>query len=161
MATLHDTILKHAVQDLGPLPAPRLPPTASVQEALQMLMRARRGAIVVLDGTKPTGIFTERDVVYRLPAALYPSREERRRTPLARVMTANPVTVERRTGLAEALRRMATGGHRHLVVVDDQGDLAGLLNANDIVQFLTDQFPEETMHLPPRLHQHYHRRGGA
>jgi CBS domain-containing protein len=126
-----------------------------------MLMRARRGAVVVLEGTKPAGIFTERDVVYRLPAALYPSREDRRRTPLARVMTASPVTVERRAGLGEALRRMVTGGHRHLVVVDEKGDLAGLLTANDIVQFLTDQFPEETMNVPPRLHQRYHRRGGA
>ena len=56
-----------ALLDLGPLPAPRLTPVATVQQALQFLVRGRRGAIVVVEGLRPVGIFTERDVVYRIP----------------------------------------------------------------------------------------------
>jgi len=56
---------------------------------------------------------------------------------------------------------MVSHHHRHLVVVDRDGDLKGLLTTNDIVQFLTDQFPEETINLPPRLHQKYETPEGA
>ncbi len=50
---------------------------------------------------------------------------------------------------------MVEHGYRHLVVVDRDGELKGLLTSNDLVQYLTDQFPEETVNLPPRLRQQY------
>ena len=47
------------------------------------------------------------------------------------------------------------------VVVDRAGQLRGLLTTSDIIQFLTDQFPEDTVNLPPRLRQQYRSPGGA
>lgn len=161
MLTLHDLIRQSRVLDLGPLPAPRLPANVTVQQALQFLARGRRGAIVIVDGLRPTGIFTERDVLCRLTEGLFTSQEERRRTAIREVMSQPPVTVRRQVTLAEALETMDRLQHRHLVVVDRQGDLKGLLTTNDIVQFLTDQFPEDTVNLPPRLRQHYPKSEGA
>ena len=51
--------------------------------------------------------------------------------------------------------------YRHLVVIDRAGQLRGLLTTSDIIQFLTDQFPEDTVNLPPRLHQQYRSPEGA
>ena len=161
MDTIHDALRQSRVLDLGPLPAPRLAPVATVQQALQQLVRGRRGAIVVVEGLQPVGIFTERDVVFRIPTELYSSRESRQRTALRDVMTQTPVTVRRQVKLAEAVETMARLGHRHLVVVDRNGELRGLLTTSDIVQFLTDQFPEETMNLPPDLRQQFHSPEGA
>jgi len=160
MSAVRELIQHDRVHDLGPLPAPRLAPGATVHQALQFLVRGRRGAIVIVDGPKPVGIFTERDVIDKLPTGLFTSHE-RKRTPLSAVMSRPPVTVGRQATLQEAIDLMARGGYRHLVVVDRQGDLRGLLTSNDVVQFLTDRFPEETMNLPPRLRQQFHSPGGA
>ena len=94
MKTLRDLASETRVLDLGPLPAPRLAPTATVHQALQMMVRARRGAVVVAEGQKPVGIFTERDIVVR-PIEELTSREHRSRTLLRSVMSTPPETVRR------------------------------------------------------------------
>ncbi len=152
---------KNLVRDLGPLPAPRLAVNATVHHAVQMLTRARRGAVVVLDGVTPVGIFTERDIIYRLADGELAARGQRRHIPLREVMSQHPVTVGRDATLSQAITTMVQRDFRHLVVVGDEGELRGLLTTADIVQFMTDQFPEETVHLPPRLRQQYHRPEGA
>ena len=82
-------------------------------------------------------------------------------TPLSEVMSRPPVTIERNASLRSAIETMVEHGYRHLVVVDRAGELKGLLTSNDLVQYLTDQFPEETVNLPPRLHQQYRTPEGA
>ncbi len=161
MTAVQDLLRKNQVLDLGPLPAPRLAPSATVHQALQFLSRGRRGAIVVVEGLRPVGVFTERDVLYRLPEGLFTSRDERRKTPLRKVMSEPAICVQRQDKLMDAIEIMVERQHRHLVVVDRHGDLKGLLTTADIVQFLTDNFPENTMNLPPRLRQQYSRPEGA
>ncbi len=161
MKAVHDLIDENRVLDLGPLPAPQLAPNATIHQTLQLLVRGRRGAVVIVEGPRPVGIFTERDVLYRLPSGLFTSRKNRRRTLLREVMSQPPVTVRRQTKLVEAIETMVRRHYRHLVVVDRHGDLKGLLTTADIVQFLTDQFPGDTVNLPPRLRQQYHRPEGG
>jgi len=157
--TLRDLIRDNRVLDLGPLPAPRLAPNATMHQALQFLVRGRRGAIVVVEGLRPVGIFTERDVLGRLPAG--PTVRGADTTPLSEAMSQPPATIRRSASLRDAIEAMVEHGYRHLVVVDRSGDLKGLLTSNDLVQYLTDQFPEETVNLPPRLHQQYRSPEGA
>lgn len=157
---LRDLIVDNRVLDLGPLPAPRLAPNTTMHQALQFLVRGRRGAIVVVEGMRPVGIFTERDVLHRLPAGPS-SRESRDKTPLSEVMSRPPATILRKASLRDAIEMMVEQGYRHLVVVDRSGDLKGLLTTNDLIQYLTDQFPEETVNLPPHLHQQYRNPEGA
>ena len=161
MSTIGELIRQNTILDLGPLPAPRLSPNATVHQGLQFLMRGRRGAIVIVEGLRPVGIFTERDVVYRLSSDVLTSRERRQRMPLRDVMSHPPVTVRRRATLQEALETMVDKQYRHLVVVDAAGELQGLLTTQDLVQFLVDQFPEDIVNLPPRLHQQFHTPEGA
>jgi len=151
--SLKDLIAENRVLDLGPLPAPRLAPNATMRQALQFLVRGRRGAIVVVDGLRPLGIFTERDVLLREVA--------RDTTPVSEMMSRPPITIRRSASLRDAVAAMVEKGCRHLVVVDREGDLKGLLTSNDLIQYLTDQFPEETVNLPPRLHQRYRTPEGA
>ncbi|MDH3284832.1 MAG: CBS domain-containing protein [Acidobacteriota bacterium] len=162
MESISDILRQHRVLDLGPLPAPRLAGNATVQQALQFLVRGRRGAIVIVEEPlRPTGIYTERDVLCRLPEGLFTSRDRRAKTPLSEVMSRPPVTIRRQASLLVAIETMSSRGFRQLVVTDRNGDLKGLLTTNDIVQYLTDQFPEETVNLPPRLHQRFHSPEGA
>jgi CBS domain-containing protein len=158
---LSELIRESRVLELGSLPAPRLGPGSTLQQALQLLVRARRGAIVVVGRSlEPLGIFTERDVLQRCATEdLGPNA--RRRTPIREVMSRPPATIRRQATLLEAIAAMDERRHRHLVVVDRNGVLRGLLTTNDIVQFLADHFPEDVVNLPPRLHQQYRQREGA
>ena len=149
------------VLEMGPLPAPRLAITATVHQALQMLVRGRRGAVVLIDGQRPVGVFTERDVVTRLSEDLLQNSEQRRITPVREVMSFPPVTVRRQQSLAEAIGIMVERRFRHLVLVDREENLRGLMTNADIVQFVTDLFPEEVVNLPPRLRQRFFTPEGA
>ena len=160
MNTLRELIDQTRVGDLGLLPAPRLEPTATVRQALQFLARGKRGAIVLVDGSKPIGIFTERDALYRMADGELTT--DRMQRVLVREMMSSPVrTVRRQQSLVEAIESMVAERCRHLVVVDREGSLKGLLTTNDLVEFVTERFPEGTVNLPPRLHQRYLRPEGA
>ncbi len=155
MNTFQNLLEEDRVLDLGPLPAPRLPADATLPQAIQFLVRGRRGAIVIVDGMRPIGIFSERDVVNRVSTSVFSSRDESSKIALRELMSHPPITVRRQATLAEAMALMVERGLRHLVVVDAEGQLRGLLTTNDLIQFFTDQYPEETVNLPPRLHQVY------
>ncbi len=150
-----------SVLEMGPLPAPRLANTATLHQALQMLVRGRRGAVVLIDGQRPVGVFTERDVVTRLSQDLLQNPEQRRITPVREVMSFPPVTIRRQQTLAEAMQVMVERNFRHLVLVDREENLRGMMTSGDIVQFVTDLFPEETVNLPPRLRQRFQSPEGA
>ena len=151
---------------MGPLPAPRLGLNATAYQGLQMLLRARRGALVVLDdspgtGPRPVGIFTQRTVVDHLADGLFTTRELRRHGPIRDVMTTPPVMIRRNRSVAEGAEALVATVDQHLVVTDDDGVLRGLLTMPDIVQFVVDHFPEETLHLPPGLAQDFECPEGA
>ncbi|HVS12456.1 MAG TPA: CBS domain-containing protein [Thermoanaerobaculia bacterium] len=161
MEAIGDLIRSTTVLELGPLPAPRLPRSATVAQGLQHLVRARRGAVVIVDGLQPVGIFTERDVLVRLAQGELGARGEAGQRPLAGLMSRPVVTVRRQATLQEVIAVMHGARHRHLVVVDRSGELRGLLTSSDLVQYLADLFPEDVVNLPPRLHQRLDRADGA
>jgi CBS domain-containing protein len=123
--------------------------TATVTDAVHAMKRGHCGCVVVTgDGTpdgKVTGIFTERDLLYRIvdqgrdPAQL----------PLAEVMTPNPETLSLRSSVAYALNKMSVGGFRHIPVVDEQHRPSFVVSVRDVVQFLVESFPREVLNLPP------------
>ena len=121
---------------------------STVTEAMRSMQRQHRGCVLVTDGgteaSKLTGIFTERDVLFRIvdkgrnPAAL----------PLSEVMTPDPETLSVRSSVAYALNKMSVGGFRHVPVVDDEHRPAFVVSVRDVVQFLVEAFPREVLNLP-------------
>ena len=68
------------------------------------------------------GIFTQRDILYR--TALEEIDDS---TPIEKLMSPDPVSLQPHERLADAIRVMAEGGYRHLPLVDDKGRAAGLI----------------------------------
>lgn len=104
--------------------------TASAQTTVThaaRLMRERNiGALMVVEGEKLVGIFTERDGLFRvLAAGLDPAT-----TQLGEVMTRKPQTIDARSGFTLALQMMHDGRFRHLPVVED-GRLIGVVSVRD------------------------------
>ena len=91
------------------------------------LMKARKcGSVLITAGDALVGIFTERDVVFRVVA----EGRDPTKTKLGEVMTANPVTVGPQEPAISALRLMEDSGFRHLPVVDD-GRILGVVSRRD------------------------------
>jgi len=103
-----------------------LAPSNNVREAARFMQHRNVGAVLVMEGDRLVGIFTERDMVGRVVAdGLDPDI-----TPLSQVMTANPVTVPPGELAPNALRMMDERGFRHLPVVD-QGRVVGIVSRRD------------------------------
>ncbi len=104
-------------------------PDESVGEAVALLALKRIGALPVVAGDRVLGIFSERDVVYRLAAegvALLDAR-------VGDVMTAPAVTVAADTGIMDALALMTKRRFRHLPVVEGER-MVGFVSIGDLVK---------------------------
>ena len=102
------------------------PKTATVLEAAILMKEKSKGALLVVDGTKLTGIFTERDALFRVIAA----GRDAAATTLADVMTPQPQTMHPDEPFLKALRLMHKRGFRHLPVVEN-GRPLGVVSARD------------------------------
>jgi CBS domain-containing protein len=102
-------------------------PTDFVRDAARLMRHRRVGSVLIMEDDKLLGIFTERDIVYRVVAeGLDPDL-----TPLAAVMTKNPDTIEAKATALDALKRMHERGFRHLPVIDDKGRVVGIVSRRD------------------------------
>lgn len=104
--------------------------TNSVAEAIKLLAEKRIGALPVMHDGQVAGIFSERDVVYQL-AAHGPAMLEKT---VGEVMTAPAITVERSSGVLDALGLMTRRRIRHLPVVEG-GVMVGFISIGDLVKY--------------------------
>jgi CBS domain-containing protein len=91
------------------------PGSTSVIAAACLMRENRVGAVMVVEGGKLAGVFTERDALFRVIA----EGRDVRTTQLADVMTRNPQTIHPDKPFADALHVMYEGGFRHVPVVED------------------------------------------
>ena len=99
----------------------------SVQLAAKRMAEARCSSILICDGDRLRGIFTERDLLVRVVAAgLDPST-----TRLGQVMTADPDTIDGTAPVIEAIRRMDEFSYRHMPVVE-RGRVIGVISWRDL-----------------------------
>ncbi len=121
------------VRDLRPRTPVSLPATARVAEAVKLMLDEGVGTVLVVkdDGTL-AGIFSERDLLLRVPDEAARSGDR----PLADFMTPNPETVRPDDPLALALHKMDVGGYRHLPVVAD-GQPVGVISVRDLMRHIT------------------------
>ena len=113
-------------------------PTTLVRDAIRILAERRIGAVPVMENGRVSGIFSERDVIYRLAeeGATCLDRE------VGEVMTAPAITVEPRMTFNEALALMTRRRVRHLPVIED-GAMVGFISIGDIVKSRIDEVETE------------------
>lgn len=109
-------------------------PGATVREAVRVLAGEPTGAVVVADGDRVVGIFTERDVLKRIAA-----HQERLDDPIEAWMTADPVVLRETDTMAFALNKMGDGGFRHLPLLRE-GRIDALVTARDIMHWLMTHY---------------------
>lgn len=110
----------------------------SVGKAAKMMASKQVGAVLVVEGERLVGIFTERDALFRVLARGLAPEE----TPLAAVMTPDPKTIAPDKSFGHALLLMHEGGFRHLPVVEN-GKPVGIVSARDALDPDLEEFVAE------------------
>jgi CBS domain-containing protein len=118
------------IRSLRSLVAGQTPITAaknsSVLAAARTMQEHNIGALLVVDGSRLAGIFTERDALFRVVAAA----RDPVATKLGDVMTPQPLTIHPDEPFLHALRIMHKGRFRHLPVVEFDRPL-GMVSVRD------------------------------
>ena len=109
-------------------------PSDTVLDALRLMAEQGIGAVVVLEGEKLAGIFTERD--YARKVALL--RRSSGDTPVSDIMTRAVRYVHPTQTAEECMALMTENRLRHLPVLDD-GTLVGLISIGDLVKHVISQ----------------------
>src|SRR5262245_51961877 len=114
-------------------------PYESVQAAADRMLARNVGTLVIVDlERKPVGIVTDRDLTLRV---LAPGKNPYVTT-VGEIMTQRVCTVPEHASIAEAIVAMRSGPHRRLVVVNEQGELAGVVSIDDLLDMLIREFAE-------------------
>lgn len=114
-------------------------PGILVSKAARLMAARNVGAIMVVEDDRLVGIFTERDVLFRVVARGLDSGT----TTLAEVMTRAPLTVDPEKAFGYALVVMQENGFRHLPVVQD-GKPVGMVSSRNAMDPELEEFVSET-----------------
>lgn len=144
---LGEAILGAPIQALDPRSAVTMDETATIGEAIHLMLEREIGAVLVVRDDRSLGIFTERDVLRRVVA-----RGVDLSRPVAEVMTPDPDVLAPDDGIAFALNRMIVGGFRHVPIVSERGAPLAVLSLREVVSFLVSLLPARVLNLPPEPH---------
>ena len=110
-------------------------PDHSVLDALKLMAGKDISAVLVIEGERLVGIFTERDYARKVILAGKNSRETR----VSEIMTARVVCVRPDQSIDECMALM-TGKHiRHLPVLDQDDRVTGVISLGDAVKAIIEQ----------------------
>ena len=104
---------------------------ASVLEAIGTMSQANIGALVIEDGGRPEGIFTERDYLRKIALEGRSSRDTR----VEEVMSVPLITVSPVESTRDAMETMTECRCRHLVVLDGER-MVGIVSLGDLVKHM-------------------------
>jgi CBS domain-containing protein len=114
---------------------PEFPRATPIREVVGAMSQSEVGAVAVIEGRKVVGIFTERDLMTRVVI----QRRDPGETTIGDVMTSPALTVDRDATVEQAASVMRSKHVRHLVVVDEDGDLLGIVSLRQVLYHILDR----------------------
>jgi CBS domain-containing protein len=129
-ATVSDIIQGKSIKDVKTVTE-----NTTVFDAIRRMSLEKIGALLVTseDG-KPRGIITERDYLTKVILKGLSSKD----IPVARIMTPkeNLLVVDPTTSAGTIMAIMTNKRVRHVPIIDQSGDIAGLISIGDVVRFI-------------------------
>lgn len=108
-----------------------VPVTVTVHEAVVAMNQHRIGAILIMDGARLAGIFTERDVLTRVIAASLDPKV----TPVSKVMSSAVLTITPDATVQQVMDIFTEKRCRHLPVIQND-QLVGLISIGDVSRWV-------------------------
>jgi CBS domain-containing protein len=113
-------------------------PDASITECVRLMTAGKIGALMVMDGGRLIGIFTERDALNKVLA----DNRDPGHTKVSEVMTKDPHCIGPATTVGEAMQLITQRRFRHLPIVDN-GKVLAVVSSGDLTRWMVqDQMGE-------------------
>ena len=109
-----------------------------VRDAVRLLAEKRIGAVPVMSEGGVAGIFSERDVIYRLAQEGDACLDQQ----VGMVMTSPAITIDVQTPILKALSLMTKRRIRHLPVMNGS-TMCGFISIGDLVKARLDEIEHE------------------
>jgi CBS domain-containing protein len=127
----------------------RIEGDASVFQAVERMVEANVGSLLVTDGGNVTGIVTERDYLRRVTLEGRPDRD----TTVREIISSPLIVATPQTTVDECMAMMTERRIRHIPVVEDD-DLVGMISIGDLVKFASRQQSYEIKYLTDYITAH-------
>ncbi len=111
-------------------PLSTVAPGDTVQHAMELMRERDIGAVMVVNGNKLVGIFTERDCLQKVSSLGLNARE----LLVHEVMTEKVRFVKPDMEVSQCLALMTERFFRHLPVLDEQQNILGIVSIGDLVK---------------------------
>ena len=109
-------------------------PDSSAREVVATMNKFDIGSVVVVQGERPVGIITERDILKRIvEPCLAPETLTARQ-----IMTSPVITIDENASINEAAKLMAKKSVKRLLVTRNNDKLVGIITFTDIVTKVPD-----------------------
>ena len=115
-----------------------VPPTDSVLAACRLMRDKRVGCVLVTEGDRIVGVFTERDLLTRVVPAQLPPAE----TPVSAVMSKDVQAVGADEPVERVFELLSSRRFRHVPIVEG-GRPVGMVSLSDFAGILREVFSEE------------------
>ncbi|MDX1622984.1 MAG: CBS domain-containing protein [Gemmatimonadota bacterium] len=107
-------------------------PEATVREAARRMRERQVGSVIVLDEGSVVGILTDRDVVMAIAEDRFGGPDQR----VADLMTPEPTCLGSDQDVERGLAAMRGRGVRRLPVLNDDGELVGVVSLDDVLMHM-------------------------
>jgi len=109
-------------------------PEATAYDALEIMAEKNVGALLVIEGGKLAGVFSERDYARKVILKGKSSKN----TKVRELMSSPPITISSQTSLRDCMVLMTENHIRHLPVIND-GVLMGVMSIGDVVNAIISE----------------------
>ena len=117
-------------------------PDTPVTECVRTMTAEKIGALIVMDGERLIGIFTERDALNKVLAA----GRDPVSTKVSEVMTKDPCCIPPTTTVGEAMALVTERRFRHLPIVEN-GRVLAVVSSGDLTHWLVQDQMREVQEL--------------
>jgi CBS domain-containing protein len=107
-------------------------PAEKVREVARRMQQRQVGAVLIVDGEKLAGIFSERDLLNRVVAP-----DKNGKTTVGEVATRDVVAVDAQTSIRRCAQILKDKGCRHLPITE-HGKPVGIISARDFFEHVVD-----------------------
>ncbi|MFP3260072.1 MAG: CBS domain-containing protein [Sulfolobus sp.] len=106
----------------------------TMEQVARIMTEENVGSVIVVDNGKPVGIITERDIVKGI------GKGKKLDSKAEEIMTSSLITVREDSPVTGALALMRQFNIRHLPVVNDKGELTGIISIRDVAKAIDNYF---------------------
>ena len=132
-----------SIKSLNFRPAVVLDVSATIGEAIKRMKESRSDCVVIQDGERVAAIFTECDFLTKIVGSAVDLNQ-----PAINFASSTVAILTSKATIGDAVISISEGCCRNIIITENER-IAGTISDLDLITYLAESYPKETMNLPP------------